>query len=252
MQGSIAKRKLTIQAAAVTISLSPWVPELPAQTLPGCPAPYILLPFPGQGWTNPTSLVISVCQLRSQQFGHICIRFKNKHLSHQGVFFHTSFPAQAEWNICFYKQVLCCSHQFPARLWFKMLILRRKTGGKNSCNLVQHVGAETVLGSWVVCSVTEKILQLLISLLFASDSASEAINPERQQKELGRQVWKWMPKGRAGKKGINSRVDGVTRSTWEDQKNRSSEILGDTEVSSLSGFMYCHQDGDSVPFGSDD
>lgn len=102
-----------------------------------------------------------------------------------------------------------------------MLILRRKTGGKSSFNLVQLVGecsiAETVLGSWVPCSVTEKALQLLISLLFASDSASEAINPERQ-KEVGRRVWSCVPKGREGKKGISSRVDGVTRTTWEDWK----------------------------------
>lgn len=38
--------------------------------------------------------------LRSEQFGHICIRFNNKHLNHQGIFCHTSFPAQAGWNIC--------------------------------------------------------------------------------------------------------------------------------------------------------
>lgn len=98
-----------------------------------------------------------------------------------------------------------------------MLSLRRKTGGKSGCNLVQPVGkcsiAETVLGNWVVCSVTEKVLQLLISLLFASDSASEAINPGRQKMDVGRQVWRYMLKGREGKKGISSRVDEVTRTT---------------------------------------
>lgn len=98
-----------------------------------------------------------------------------------------------------------------------MIILRRKTGGKSSCNLVQQVGecgiAETVLGSWVLCFITEKALQLLISPLFDSDSASEAINPERQKKEVGRQVWRCVPKGREGKKGICSRVDGGTRTT---------------------------------------
>ena len=72
---------------------------------------------------------------------------------------------------------------------FKMLVLRRKTCGKSSGNLVQHVGecgiAETVLGCWVLCSLTAKALELLISPLFASDSESEAINSERQKKEVG-------------------------------------------------------------------
>lgn len=91
-----------------------------------------------------------------------------------------------------------------------MLVLRRKTGGKSSCSLVQRVGecgiAETALGSWLLCSLTAKALELLISLLFASDSKSEAINSERQKKEVGRQVRRCMPKGREGKKGMSSSV----------------------------------------------
>lgn len=91
-----------------------------------------------------------------------------------------------------------------------MLVLRRKTGGKSSCSLVQRVGecgiAETVLGSWLLCSLTAKALELLISLLFASDSKSEAINSEKQKKEVGRQVQRCMPKGREGKKGMSSSV----------------------------------------------
>lgn len=73
-----------------------------------------------------------------------------------------------------------------------MLILTRKTGGKSSCDLVQHVGecsaAEGMLDSWVICSLRAKALDLLISLLFPSDSKSEAINLERQKKEVGRLV----------------------------------------------------------------
>lgn len=76
---------------------------------------------------------------------------------------------------------------------------------------MQHVGecgiAETVLGSWVLCSLTAKALELLISLLFASDSKSQAINSERQKKEVGRQVWRCVPRGREGKKGIGNKVD---------------------------------------------
>lgn len=59
----------------------------------------------------------------------------------------------------------------------------------------------------VLCSLTAKALELLISPLFASDSKSEAVNSERQKKEVVRQVWRCMPKGREGKEGISSRVD---------------------------------------------
>lgn len=123
--------------------------------------------------TSLSGLTISIQTIRESSITHL--------------FQHKQDKTFAPW-----KHVSCSSHQFSACLCLKMLVLRRKTGGESSCHLVQRVGecgiAETVLGSWVLCSLMAKALELLISLLFASDSESEAINSERQKKEVGRQV----------------------------------------------------------------
>lgn len=76
---------------------------------------------------------------------------------------------------------------------------------------MQRVGecgiGETVLDSCVLCSLTAKVLELLISLLFASDSKSEAIKSERQKKEVGRQVRGSCRKVEKEEKGISGGVD---------------------------------------------
>lgn len=74
------------------------------------------------------------------------------------------------------------------------------------CNMLVNAALQRLCWAAGFCSLTAKALELLISLLFASDSKSEAINSKRQKKEVGKQVWRGMPKGREGKKGISSRV----------------------------------------------